>query len=56
VIKISDIGVVTQSTATLDSHLDFNFAILDADGDATATQHLSVLMAGSASSLLETLN
>ena len=56
VIKISDIGVVTQSTATLDSHLDFNFAILDADGDATATQLLSVLMAGSASSLLETLN
>ena len=56
VIKISDIGVVTQSTSTLDSHLDFSFAVLDGDGDASATQHLSILIAGSASSLLDSLN
>jgi hypothetical protein len=56
VIKISDIGVVTQSATTLDANLDFSFAVLDSDGDASATQHLNVLIAGSASSLLETLN
>jgi len=55
VIKISDIGVVTAKTATLDAHLDFSFAVQDFDGDASATQHLNILISGGAGSLLDTL-
>ena len=40
VVKISDIGFLT--TVTPDSHLVFNAAVIDADGDATAAQVLDV--------------
>ena len=37
VLKIVDIGFVQQTTGTIDAHLDFSFALADADGDPTAT-------------------
>ena len=49
VIKVSDIGIVTQSTSTLDSNLHIALAVKDADLDATTTQTLNVLIAGSSS-------
>ena len=47
VVKISDIGVVTQTTSTQDASLQFQFTNIDADGDATATQTLSVTIEAS---------
>jgi hypothetical protein len=43
-IKIVNIGFV--STSTPDAHLTFDVALVDADGDATATQTLDVTIAG----------
>jgi len=45
--KISDIGIVTQTTSTQDANLQFTFTNVDADGDATATQTLNVQIEGS---------
>jgi hypothetical protein len=42
VVKISDIGFVSQSTTPQDADLTFNFTINDMDGDSTATQTLKV--------------
>src|SRR5262249_1927057 len=42
VLKIVDIGFVQQTTGTIDANRDFRFALADADGDQTATQHLPV--------------
>ena len=42
VLKIVDIGFVQQTTGTIDANLDFSFALADADGDQTATQHILV--------------
>ncbi|SEP23240.1 hypothetical protein SAMN02990966_04552 [Rhodospirillales bacterium URHD0017] len=42
VLKIVDIGFVQQTSGTIDANLDFSFALVDADGDTTATQHLLV--------------
>jgi hypothetical protein len=47
VIKISDVGIVTQTTSTQDANLQFTFTNVDADGDATATQMLNVQIEGS---------
>jgi hypothetical protein len=55
VIKISDIGIMTNQTSTLDSHLEFKFAIKDADLDATPTQTLNAYIAGSDINPLESL-
>ncbi|WP_431122490.1 DUF5801 repeats-in-toxin domain-containing protein [Variovorax paradoxus] len=46
VIKISDIGFVTLNSGQLDASLHFSLAVLDADGDATATQVLDVGIVG----------
>ena len=42
VLKIVDIGFVQQTSGTIDANLDFAFPLADADGDTTATQHISV--------------
>ena len=42
VLKIVDIGFVQQTSGTIDASLDFAFALADADGDTTATQHINV--------------
>jgi hypothetical protein len=42
VLKIVDIAFVQQTSGTIDANLDFAFALVDADGDPTATQHLLV--------------
>src|SRR5215470_12673819 len=42
VLKITDIGFVQQTTGTIPADLDFSFALADADGDQTATQHIPV--------------
>jgi hypothetical protein len=42
VIKIVDIGLVTAEGATEDADLTFQFSLIDADEDTTATQTLSV--------------
>ncbi len=42
VLKIVDIGFVQQSSGTIDASLSFSLNVLDADGDATATQQLDV--------------
>ena len=46
VIKISDIGIVTQSTSTLNANLNFNVTNADADGDSTVARTLSVTIGG----------
>ena len=51
VIKISDIGVVTQSSSTLDTTLQLSVAVRDKDADTTSTQTLNVLIAGTSGSL-----
>ena len=42
VLKITDIGFVQQTSGTISALLDFSFALEDADGDQTATQHILV--------------
>jgi len=42
VLKIVDIGFVQSTSGTIDALLDFSFAVADADGDTTATQHIPV--------------
>jgi hypothetical protein len=54
VIKISDIGVVTQSSSTLDTTLQLSVAVRDKDADTTSTQTLNVLIAGTSESLAAT--
>jgi phage-related protein len=51
VIKISDIGVVTQNSSTLDTTLQLSVAVRDKDADTTSTQTLNVLIAGTSGSL-----
>ena len=46
VLKISSIGFITATTDTQDANLDFSFTVVDADGDATATQILHVTIEG----------
>ena len=46
VIKISSIGFVAQSSATLDANLEFDFNVIDADGDQSAPQTLDVTIIG----------
>jgi len=45
VLKIVDIGFVQQTSGTIPANLDFAFAVADADGDTTATQHIDVHIA-----------
>ncbi|ABE42269.1 retention module-containing protein [Polaromonas sp. JS666] len=47
VIKISDIGIISTTSDTQDASLDFSFTLVDADGDNTASQTLSVTIEGS---------
>ncbi|MHC5348170.1 retention module-containing protein [Metapseudomonas furukawaii] len=48
VLKVSDVGFITGESNTLDSNLNFEVAVRDADGDTTSTQVLQVnLEAGS---------
>ena len=42
VLKIVDIGFIQSTTGTTDAHLDFSFNVVDADGDTTDTQTISV--------------
>jgi hypothetical protein len=42
VLKIVDIGFVQSGSGTQDADLDFSFALVDADGDATLNQHITV--------------
>ncbi|CDX17942.1 conserved hypothetical protein [Mesorhizobium sp. ORS 3324] len=42
VLKITDIGFTSTVTTTPDAHLDFGVSVADADGDATAMQHILV--------------
>jgi len=44
VLKISDVGFITSETNTLDTNLDFQVGVKDADGDTTATQNLHVTL------------
>jgi T1SS-143 domain-containing protein len=44
VLKVSDVGFITAESNTLDTELDFQVGIKDADGDAAATQVLHVTM------------
>ncbi|WP_028629719.1 retention module-containing protein [Metapseudomonas resinovorans] len=44
VLKVSDIGFITAESNTLDTELDFQVGIKDADGDSTSTQSLHVTM------------
>ncbi|WP_280283589.1 DUF5801 repeats-in-toxin domain-containing protein [Pseudomonas sp. BN415] len=44
VLKVSDIGFITAETNTLDTELDFQVGIKDADGDSTSPQSLHVTM------------
>ncbi|MCY1417178.1 hypothetical protein D9M71_327050 [compost metagenome] len=44
VLKVSDVGFITAESNTLDTELDFQVGIKDADGDASATQVLHVTM------------
>jgi RTX calcium-binding nonapeptide repeat (4 copies) len=46
VIKISSVGIITQTTTTPDANLTFDVTIKDADGD-TASQQLNVTIEGS---------
>jgi T1SS-143 domain-containing protein len=48
VIKIIDIGFVTETTSTANANLNFlGVSVVDADGDATAVQNLDVTVVGS---------
>jgi len=47
VIKVSDIGVITQTTSTQDANLAFTVTNVDADGDTTAPTTLNVTIEGS---------
>jgi hypothetical protein len=42
VLKIVDIGFIQSSSGTVDGNLDFSYGVADADGDATAIQHVFV--------------
>jgi hypothetical protein len=42
VLKITDIGFIQQTSGTIPAHLEFAFAVADADGDATLPQTLHV--------------
>jgi T1SS-143 domain-containing protein len=44
VLKVSDVGFITSEQNTLDTDLDFQVGVKDADGDTTATQALHVTM------------
>ena len=46
VIKISDIGIVTQSSTTPNADLHIDLAVLDADTDASATQTIDIYLTG----------
>ena len=52
VLKIANIGFITETTTTADADLNFTFSNVDADGDATATQTTEVTSKG-ATPLLE---
>ncbi|MEB3293330.1 MAG: calcium-binding protein, partial [Synechococcales bacterium] len=41
-LKIADIGFVTSRSGTLNTALNFNVAVVDADGDTTSSQTLNV--------------
>ncbi|MBD2836821.1 type I secretion C-terminal target domain-containing protein, partial [Pseudomonas sp. JM0905a] len=47
VLKVSDVGFITSEKDTLDTDLDFQVGVKDADGDTTATQNLHVTMEAS---------
>jgi len=47
VIKISDIGLMTQSSATLNANLKIDLAVLDADFDPSPTQSIEIAILGS---------
>jgi T1SS-143 domain-containing protein len=47
VIKVVDIGIITATTSTQDTHLSFGFQVIDGDGDATSIQTLNVVIEGS---------
>ncbi|WP_316851818.1 DUF5801 repeats-in-toxin domain-containing protein [Aquipseudomonas alcaligenes] len=42
VVKVSDIGLITTETNTLDTELNFQVGVKDADNDATSTTNLHV--------------
>ena len=54
VIKISDIGIVTEDSTTLDTALHIDLAVIDADVDASPTQTIDIYLVGQSSmSMLE---
>ncbi|UOD49791.1 DUF5801 repeats-in-toxin domain-containing protein [Orrella daihaiensis] len=54
VVKISDIGVMTQSSATLSAELQIDLAVVDTDFDASVTQAIDISILGSAMAPLDT--
>jgi hypothetical protein len=54
VIKISDIGVMTQSSATLSAELQIDLAVIDTDFDASRTQAIDISILGTAMAPLDT--
>ncbi|MCD8504894.1 MAG: DUF5801 domain-containing protein [Burkholderiaceae bacterium] len=53
VIKISDIGLMTQSSATLSAELQIDLAVIDTDFDASVTQAIDISILGSAMAPLD---
>lgn len=47
VVKITDIGFIVTESGTQDADLELKFAIVDADGDATAEQQIDIFVEGS---------
>ncbi len=52
VIKISDIGIVTQSSTTPNAELHIDLAVLDADVDASMTQTIDIYLVGQSSTAM----
>ena len=53
VIKISDIGVMTQSSSVLSADLKLDLAVIDSDFDASATQSIDIAILGSSMAPLD---
>ena len=54
VIKISDIGVMTQSSSTLSAELQIDLAVIDTDFDASVTQAIDISILGSVMASVDT--
>ncbi|WP_422242728.1 DUF5801 repeats-in-toxin domain-containing protein, partial [Zwartia sp.] len=53
VIKISDIGLVTNESATLDLALEITLAVKDTDADVSDTQQLGIVVASAPETLMD---